>query len=313
MSASLSLARAFVADLGMGGNVERDAAEIATAADFAAMRAAGFTHVRLFPYSNAGLGFFDSGRMARYYDACAAANAAGLKVLFALQDVCADVDMQNAGTEPYVRRCVADVAARNFDPAKFALCYVNELALKTNNPNANLYNAKYLPILRTALPNHILTVPSAYWSHPDYLTDGTLTVLRDPGCIYEWHWYNWQAGDAATWQAMARKVAAWATARGVVALNAEFGPDVSAATAYDTFPAMIRAYSEGGACPGTVWCATTHDWFRINRSPTDLTLRDDVATALRVAEGYRRGRLAGFTQTKAEAARLVGGMQLAGA
>lgn len=286
-------AHAFTKDLALGVCLERDNTGFATTTWCNELLACGVTHVRLFPFSNASLGFKSSGQMQNHYNAISTILAAGLKVIFDLQDVCSVGDLNNSGTQPYLIQCCADIAARGWNPAKIAIGHTNEMA-NAGNGTFNQINNVLLNLLRQKLPASSLLVHGAGgWSSADDLTDGTLTLGSDNRRVYQWHSYEWDRSNTAAWASRRSQVKTWATANGVETINGEFSgfdPNFNDQD-YASYPSVINAFAHGaGDCAGTMWAVTDGSGWRLNVSGTNGTLRSEVKTALTSANAYIRAQ-----------------------
>jgi len=288
-----AFAHDFVKNLTIGVNLERNNTGFVTTAWCADLIAAGCTHVRLFPFSNASLGFMSSDQLQGHYSAISTILAAGLKVIFDFQDVSSIADLNNSGTQPYITRVCADITAKNWDLARIAYGHTNEMA-NAGNSTFNSANNILLNLMREKLPSGALLIQGAGgWSSPDNLTDGTLTLGADKRRIYQWHTYEWDRSNIDAWSARRDQVKTWAAANGVETFNGEFSgfdPDFND-RAYDTYPAVIDAFARGaGNCAGTIWTVTDGTGWRLNVSGSNGALRSEVKTALTTANAYIRAQ-----------------------
>lgn len=289
-----AFAHDFVKNLTIGINLERNNTGFVTSAWCADLVAAGCTHVRLFPYSNASLGFMSSDQLQGHYNAISTILAnPGLKVIFDFQDVTDIGAMNNSGTQPYITRVCADVTAKNYDLNRIAYGHTNEMA-NAGNTTFNSVNNILLNIMREKLPSGALLIQGAGgWSSPDNLTDGTLTLGADKRRLYQWHHYEFNRSSQAAWKAKRDAVKTWAATNAVETINGEFAgfdPDFND-KAYDTYPAVIDAFAKGaGDTAGTIWTVTDGTGWRLNVSGSNGTLRSEVKTALTTANAYIRAQ-----------------------
>lgn len=284
-----AFAHDFTKDLALGINLERDNTAMVTNAWLDDLIAAGCTHVRLFPYSNATLGFKNSAQMGNHYDAVNRILAKGLKAILDLQDVSSIGDLNNSGTQPYITQCCTDITARGWNPAKVAIGHTNEMA-NAGNSTFNAINATLLTLMRSKLPAATILVHGAgNWSSPDTLTDGTLQVATDKRRLYQWHHYEFDHSNQAAWKTKGDAVKAWAATNGVETINGEFAKFDQNFNdqAYSTYPAVIDAFAKGaGSTGGTIWTVTNGTGWRLNVSGSDGTLRAEVKTALTAANTF---------------------------
>lgn len=275
----------FVKDLALGTNLERMNTDFVTTSWLNDIVASGQTHMRLFVYANADLGFPSNDQLAGHMNAIKAIQAAGLKVMLELQDVTSIGAMNNAGTLPYLLRACDLINTQGFDLTRFAVGHSNELA-NAGNDTFNYVNNYCLDQMRARLQaNTLLTQSSGNWGHPDTLTDGTMQLGSDKRRIYCWHYYEWDYANQAAFASRKNQVKAWADENGVEFCNAEFGKfDPSFVdTSYSVYPDVINAYARGAGGGGTMWTFTRGTGWRLNvgqsGSASDNLMRSEVKAA----------------------------------
>jgi Cellulase (glycosyl hydrolase family 5) len=303
-----SAARAFVSDLTMGVNIERNAliqAGRITRAQLQEYRDQGITHVRFFPsigglaghnYPNVAAGALDW-----FFDAIERAIGAGLKVPFDLLDAADEAQMADRRVMPYLRACAERIAARNWDVARYAVGAANEYAGGTHaGHRARMHEA--VATLRGRLPHSLLLCAGCSWGDPGRLMGdggaGEFVPPPDDRILVQWHQYNQAASDVSTPQDLQRRLAEWATRRKLVTICGEWGigpPDNSsgAATDYGTFPGIIDAAARGiGQQRPTFWTVTSGAWWRLNggRGTESAALRPEIAAAIRAGDAHIRAQ-----------------------
>lgn len=305
-SADLLAARAFLAPVTMGGNVERGTMlwnGRVTPAAIAGWKAKGVNLLRFFPPFKRETGFPDQNSMGTWYDACARSNGQGVRAVLALQDIVSEAGLNHADTFRFVEACGAEIKRRGLDPLWTAIGVANEYG---DGSEAGFRDARErcLSILRAALPAHVLCTAASGWNSHTRLVDGSMFVSSDKRRLYEWHNYLGTKADSyatmlAGWTAAAAAVQAWADAQGVVPWNGEFnfgpptGGDVAvgaAGDAYSRFPDQILAAARGmPRMRGTFWamCTDGSHW-RGNVSAADASLRPEVAAAFQTADAEIR-------------------------
>jgi hypothetical protein len=301
-----AFAHDFVKDLRMGVNLERDNTDFVTDAWIDDLIAADVSHIRLYPYSNATLGFKTNAQLQGHIDAInrIMARSPTMKVLFELQDVSSIGDLNNAGTLPYLQRCCDLINAQNWAPTRFAIGHTNEMA-NAGNTTFNTVNNYLLDQMRARLKDTTILIQSCgNWGSPDTLTDGTLVIGADKRRVFTWHHYEWDHSNSAAWKAKYDAVKAWATTNAVEFMNAEFNkydPNF-ADTQYSLYPAIIDAYAKGAKGGGTIWTFTRGSGWRLNvagganGSPiaaASTFMRPEVKTAITSANAWIRAQ-AGF-------------------
>ncbi len=230
-SNGLSAARAFVGDLALGLNIERGQAILngwITAALLREYKAQGVTHVRFFvpahPSDPDRLGLPDAaaGRLDWFFDAAERALGAGLKVLVDLLDVMSEADMADPRVVPYLRACGRRIAARGWDPARYAVGAANEYAAGSNAGHRQK-RLEALRALRGELPHSLLLSAAARWGSPWAMLEDSYDPGPDTRVLHQWHHYDERAWDVAVCRGIQDRVAAWARRRNVVTICGEWG------------------------------------------------------------------------------------------
>jgi hypothetical protein len=298
----LAAARAFVGDLALGLNIERGQAILngwITAAQLRDYKAQGATHVRFFvpahPSDPDRLGLPDAaaGRLDWFFDAVERAMGAGLKVLVDLLDVMSEADMADPRVVPYLRACGRRIAARGWDPARYAVGAANEYAAGSNAGHRQK-RLEALRTLRGELPRSLLLSAAARWGSPWAMLEDSYDPGADAWVLHQWHHYDERAWDVAVCRGIQDRVAAWARRRNVVTICGEWGvgpPDnaTGAAQRYGEFPRHIDAAARGmGRQRPTLWAVTAGRWWRLNvdgDAPSGA-LRPEVAAAVTAASAH---------------------------
>lgn len=303
-SGDLDAAKAFVAPLILGVNVERGWAwdlpgqSSSSSTQFWSYlkNTVGVTHVRLFypwrPSLTMGGGGAnnappDQGQFNRILDAASQAIAAGLKVFVDCTDVMGIEDFtgdNGMATETHIANCADWTAQRHLDPAMFAIGPVNEWAGGDDNTTYNSYRQHYHDVLRAKLPGYVLTTGPGYWKSRDWLYDPSkkFETFSDLRVVYEWHHYS--SLDAAGWQAEEAKLQAWRNANGGrPTICGEAGPgywgeDVGGSP-LDQAPSAWPSHWDQ-QLPNiaqehpSLWAITYGGSYRLNRADDDPTVMD---------------------------------------
>ncbi len=295
------MARAFVSDLCMGANIERDGLILAgriTSAQLAEYRRQGLTHIRYFvpvkpdwswawPPRNPEAGDYD-----HMIEVVERTMGEGLKVMFDLLDLCGEEELRQRQIVPYVRSFARRIASRNWDVSRYCLGAVNEYAGGTNaSHRAKMH--ELTGVLRAELPHTLLSVGGGYWKDPDFLVDGSFVPPPDDRIIVDWHKYD-EADHIGTSQRLHQRVSRWAAANNLVTFCGEWGigpPDWShpRTTWQDTFPRHIDLASRGmGPQRPTMHCITHGGAWRLNQGSetSSAALTPAIAAAFGAAKAH---------------------------
>lgn len=308
----LTAARAFVSDLTVGINIEREAlitANRITTAQLQQYKDQGCTHVRLF--ANWGTFFnkwptITNGDGDWLFNACERAMAVGLKVQLDLLDIMFPNDMNDARVMPLLRNCAQRIRARNWDAARYAVGAAQEYGGGTNAQHrAKMHEA--VATLRKELPNSLLVCASAYWNDPGALLGdtingtamGTFVPPPDDRVIVQWHKYDYNAERFSAADYWNKRLLEWAQANNRVTFCGEYGlappaggPEVGPNN-YHKWPAVVDAASRGmGQQRPTFWTVTDGQSWRLNKGSltSSAELQDGVATNLKAGDAHIRAQ-----------------------
>lgn len=290
----LSFAKAWLAPLATGLNIEREAGAGRDAAYFTRLKNNGITHVRFFVPTKASWGFASNDTLNNYFNSVAAAVSVDMRVHIDAQDIVEPGDVENSGTIGYVQRFGDQFAARNFDPKMVILGAVQEYAYMTN-AYYQPFRVNYHNALRQRLPNHIIVDNSADWGAPYTLINGSFVINSDKRKIYQWHLYPGDANQVAPMTSLGNDVRTWANNQNVAVYCGEIGMgDSSGANAqnFGLFPAVIDAAARGfGHQRPTHWTITNGSWWRFNKADS-YDIKDEFiqpikdSTAFIKSQGY---------------------------
>ena len=304
-STDLQKAQAFVANLKIGANVERqnwnslsyNGVAIANSqAYWNSLAAMGLTHIRFFiNYGFSGAGSLQSQAAVNSFQApISLAINAGLKVIFELADVVnySDYTGNSAAFQAWWSACGSTIAAWNLDKTKFAVGPINEYAFD-NNADWNPVMATGISILRSKLPGYILWGGGANWKYyggagslNSYdnaagLTDGTFTPVSDMLVVYDVHNYDVSTGfGSAGFTTATSIIAAWQNANGHrPVVFGEVGGNGTLTSSWQA--ADITSWASGGGqYAPTLWTITNGSDGRLNNSASDATITPANAAAI---------------------------------
>ncbi len=283
ISDDLAFAKAWLAPLTNGVNIEREAGGGRDAAYFSRLKANGISHVRFFVPTKASWGFASNDTLKYYFDSIAAASSVGMPSHIDAQDVCEPGDLQDSGTNGYVKRFGEQFAARNFDPRLVLLGAVQEYAYM-DNAFYEPFRNNYHNILRALCPKHIIVDNSANWGDPYTLINGTFTLNADKRKIYQWHSYPYDADDLQSMTNLGNDLKDWADTNNVPVYCGEIGlgpANGDRSREFNRFNDVIYAAAHGfGHQRPTHWTITNGSFWRFNPSDS-YDLKTEFVDALK--------------------------------
>ncbi len=300
----LTAAKAFVSDLTVGVNVERNKLirdGLITTPQLQEYKNQGMTHVRFFPhwghFNNAGFPDIAGGAGDWFFDAIERAMGVGLKVPFALLDIEGEEEMKDPQVMTHLRACAERIKARNWNVTRYAVGAVNEYGGGTNAGH-QAKRLEALSVLRSVLPNTLLMSASANWNEVWVLLNGSYAPGSDTRVIHEWHYYADNAGALATTQDIQNNVGPWAARNNLVTLCGEYskGPPngllngnlVVGPDNYHEWPGIIDAACRGmGQQRPTIWVVTDGTHWKQNQDGS-AALQPAVATAYTAGNAHIR-------------------------
>lgn len=218
-------------------------------------RAAGFDHVRMFvPRGGGGTELLEM-----FVQAIEDANAAGLPVLFGLNDILQQDTPEARDWDRLAAR--ARFFAARTDPEMVVLAPLNEPAFETTAAWLPVRD-RMLSIVRAAAPRHLLMWGGREWNSLPSLLE--ITPPSDPWTIAEVH--DYQGGTAAEVRKRFAAAVAWRERHRIPVLVAEYNGTGSHQTSR---AAWLRDLQEGLpvlralGLPATLWSYSDGSWYRL--------------------------------------------------
>jgi hypothetical protein len=298
-SDDLAAAKAFLAPLRLGFNVERGWAWSVPGgprAEAQYLKSLGVTHVRLFfpwsptgNYGGLGFGVPSEQQMRTFLDAIDEWIAGGMVVFADAADLMGVDDFNGHKDTIYaeVQKMAELAATYHFPKDKLALGPINEWIGDDGNGGDpyGQYRRELHDIIRAALPGYVLTVSSDYWDY--YRNLEAMDTLPDQRVIYSFHAYEQHSpGD---WQGVAGGIADWSRAHGgVPVMMGEAGPYGGDMGQFldDMEPAMA-------VFRPSLWAITYGSVLPWNKSGDDATLQDGLVAHVTGAVQRANAALAG--------------------